>query len=126
MELSSLLPPSAVGSAAAAAAAAAPAKPAALLETDPDLEAYLRVAIADGRDSEEGSEDGGAAAGGGGGEGEGGDEDDDDLDLDQYLNAHSAEVEVCGAPVVGAGGGRESFSGLRGSGACARLAGYVR
>ncbi|KAL4549549.1 hypothetical protein Ndes2526B_g04557 [Nannochloris sp. 'desiccata'] len=71
----------------------------ALLETDPDLEAYLQTAD----DEREGTYHLDCSEGGGGtdnglekqlqfGEDTGDTEDDDDLDLDQYLNELSAEV----------------------------------
>ncbi|GAB4822589.1 hypothetical protein N2152v2_009635 [Parachlorella kessleri] len=72
----------ATGSAAAAAAALSEREPGGL-EADPDLEAYLQVAMKDGRES-------------GSGEGEGDEYEvaDDDLDLDSYINELSAEVEA--------------------------------
>jgi hypothetical protein len=75
--------------AAGAAAAAGPAPPAGLLEEDPDLEAYLQVAIS-----------GSQAGSGAGEEGSGfdvGGEEEDDLDLDSYINELTEEVEAAAA-----------------------------
>ncbi|KDD76375.1 hypothetical protein H632_c250p3, partial [Helicosporidium sp. ATCC 50920] len=58
---------------------AEPAKSTALLEVDPDLEAYLQVAIAEAHDGGEGEENGSDA--------------EDEIDFDSYLNELSAEPE---------------------------------
>jgi hypothetical protein len=101
-------------------AAREPRTAAGMLESDPDLEAYLQVAITEGQvggededEDEEGDEcgDGGtqvnATAAGAAGVGEGledgaGDED-DDLDLDNYINELSADVEVSKKGAQGGG-----------------------
>lgn len=67
----------AVGAGALAGAAEAP-KEAGGLEADPDLEAYLQVAINEEKEGASGEEEVG----------------DEDIDLDSYINELSAEVEA--------------------------------
>ncbi|KAI3429723.1 hypothetical protein D9Q98_010039 [Chlorella vulgaris] len=76
---------------AAAAARAGPAS--GMLEEDPDLEAYLQVAISNSQPgSNEGEEGSGYDVASGVGEGE-----DEDLDLDSYINELTEEVEAAAA-----------------------------
>ena len=74
----------------------------AMLESDPDLEAYLQVAISDAQGGEGGEHAG--ASGGGGDAGEGAEEaeEDDDLDLDSYLNELTAEVDAADSAAAAA------------------------
>lgn len=75
--------------AAGAGAAAAQAPAAGLLEEDPDLEAYLQVAIGGSQEGSGAGEEGSGFDVGSGGE--------DDLDLDSYINELTEEVEAAAA-----------------------------
>jgi hypothetical protein len=80
-----------------------------MLETDPDLEAYLQVAINETLDEAELREAGGGSEGGGEFE------EDEDLDLDKYLNELSADVEEVGEAEGGVEAEAEAKGGKDGT-----------
>jgi hypothetical protein len=103
VELTSLLPLGVVGGTSDGSTSAPPeaggtpegtgsstARSGALLETDPDLEAYLQTA--DEERGDNGAGDDNSSRGEKHVDADGVENDDDDLDLDQYLNELSAEV----------------------------------
>ncbi|KAL4421629.1 hypothetical protein ABPG75_010920 [Micractinium tetrahymenae] len=97
----------AAGAAGAADAAAGAAPASSLLEEDPDLEAYLQVAI-----NTSGGGSGGEEEGSGGYDEVG----DEDLDLDSYINELSAEVEAAAAAEEEGGGGGAGEAAAAGGG----------